>query len=137
MALAAPSIDDLFGGLPAEQRVERFEAYKSALSAIHSRTLNKAARGEISFERGRGIVAPVDGHRMRAAPAGVYEAAADRRRAPPPQLRRSGNAVDRTRRRAPGQALPALRLWENLHDILMLDEKCEIKIRGRTGKFMI
>ena len=56
MALAAPSMDTLFGGLPAEQRVERFEAYKSALSAIHSRTLNKAARGEISFERGRGIV---------------------------------------------------------------------------------
>ena len=56
MALAAPSLDQLFGGLPAEQRVERFEAYKSALSAVHTRTITKAARGEISFERGRGVV---------------------------------------------------------------------------------
>ena len=56
MAYAAPSIDQLFGGLPAEQRVERFEAYKAALSAVQTRTLNKAARGELSFERSRGIV---------------------------------------------------------------------------------
>jgi hypothetical protein len=56
MAYAAPSIDQLFGGLPAEQRVERFEAYKAALSAVQTRTLNKAARGELSFERSRGII---------------------------------------------------------------------------------
>lgn len=56
MAYAAPSIDQLFGGLPAEQRVERFEAYKAALNAVQTRTLNKAARGELSFERSRGII---------------------------------------------------------------------------------
>jgi hypothetical protein len=55
MALAAPSVDELFGGLPAEQRVERFEAYKAALSACHTKTITGAARGEISFERGAGI----------------------------------------------------------------------------------
>jgi hypothetical protein len=55
MALAAPSIDDLFGGLPAEQRVERFEAYKSALSAIHTNTLTAHRRGELSFSPTTGI----------------------------------------------------------------------------------
>ena len=55
MALAAPSIDDLFGGLPAEQRVERFEAYKSALSAVHSNTLTAHRRGELSFSPTTGI----------------------------------------------------------------------------------
>jgi len=55
MALAAPSIDDLFGGLPAEQRVERFEAYKSALSAVHSNTLTAHRRGELSFSPSTGI----------------------------------------------------------------------------------
>jgi len=38
MALTAPAIDELFGGLPAEQRLDRFEAYKSALSLCHKRT---------------------------------------------------------------------------------------------------
>ena len=55
MALAAPSVDELFGGLPAEQRVERFEAYKAALSACHTKSVSGVARGEISFERGTGI----------------------------------------------------------------------------------
>jgi len=55
MALAAPSIDDLFGGLPAEQRVERFEAYKSALSAVHTNTLTAHRRGELSFSPSTGI----------------------------------------------------------------------------------
>ena len=54
--MAAPSIDQLFGGLPAEKRVERFEAYKSALSAVHTRTLEKSARGEISFDPKRGVI---------------------------------------------------------------------------------
>ena len=54
--MAAPSIDQLFGGLPAEKRVERFEAYKSALSAVHTRTDEKAARGEISFDPKRGVI---------------------------------------------------------------------------------
>ena len=59
MALAAPSIDDLFGGLPAEQRVERFEAYKSALSAVHTNTLTAHRRGELSFSPSTGITKTV------------------------------------------------------------------------------
>ena len=59
MALAAPSIDDLFGGVPAEQRVERFEAYKSALSAVHSNTLTAHRRGELSFSPTSGITKTV------------------------------------------------------------------------------
>ena len=56
MAITAPSIDELFGGLPKEQRLDRFEAYKSALSACQTRGRVEAARGEASFERGVGIV---------------------------------------------------------------------------------
>lgn len=46
MAFTAPSINDLFGGLPEAQRLDRFEAYKSALSACHQAT----ARGGVSFD---------------------------------------------------------------------------------------
>jgi hypothetical protein len=56
MAYAAPSIDQLFGGLPADQRVERFEAYKAALSAVHTSTLNAHRQGAISFNPGKGVV---------------------------------------------------------------------------------
>ena len=49
MAFAAPQIDELFGGLPAERRLDRFEAYKSALSACHQRTAVEARSGAISF----------------------------------------------------------------------------------------
>ena len=56
MAYAAPSIDELFGGLPAEQRVERFEAYKSALSAVHTKTIGAARRGELSFDPHVGVI---------------------------------------------------------------------------------
>jgi hypothetical protein len=55
MALAAPSLDQLFAGLPADEQVKRFEAYKSALSTVHSNTLNAHKRGEISFDPQRGI----------------------------------------------------------------------------------
>jgi len=55
MALAAPSIDQLFAGVPAAERVERFEAYKAALSAVHTKTLQAHRRGEISFDPQRGI----------------------------------------------------------------------------------
>jgi len=51
MALTAPSIDELFGGLPAEQRLDRFEAYKSTLAICHKR----AASGAFSFN-GQNIV---------------------------------------------------------------------------------
>jgi len=56
MAYSAPSVDDLFGGLPAEQRVERFEAYKAALSACHTKSIHAAQTGSASFEKGVGIV---------------------------------------------------------------------------------
>jgi len=55
MALAAPSLDQLFHGLPADEQVKRFEAYKSALSTVHSNTLAAKSRGEISFDPTRGI----------------------------------------------------------------------------------
>jgi len=55
MAFASPQIDELFGGLPAEQRIDRFEAYKSALSACHQRTAIEARSGAISFN-GQSIV---------------------------------------------------------------------------------
>jgi len=49
MAFTAPSIDQLFGGLPAEQRLDRFEAYKSALSVCQSNSLRAAKTGTVSF----------------------------------------------------------------------------------------
>ena len=55
MAYAAPALDQLFSGLPADEQVRRFEAYKSALSAVHSSTINAHRRGEISFDPQRGI----------------------------------------------------------------------------------
>jgi hypothetical protein len=55
MAFASPQIDELFGGLPTEQRIDRFEAYKSALSACHQRTAVEARSGAISFN-GQSIV---------------------------------------------------------------------------------
>jgi len=51
MAFTAPAIDELFGGIPAEQRLDRFEAFKSALSLCHKRT----AAGEFSFN-GKNLV---------------------------------------------------------------------------------
>jgi hypothetical protein len=42
MALTAPHIDELFGGLPAEQRLDRFEAFKSAMSLCHKRAQSGA-----------------------------------------------------------------------------------------------
>jgi hypothetical protein len=49
MAFTAPSLDQLFGGLPAEQRLDRFEAYKSALSVCQSNSLRAAKTGTVSF----------------------------------------------------------------------------------------
>ena len=56
MALAAPTIDMMFDGLPQEKRLDRFEAYKSALSACQSQARVETARGERTFEKGVGIV---------------------------------------------------------------------------------
>jgi hypothetical protein len=56
MALTAPSINELFAGVPESERLDRFEAYKAALSACHQKALTGASRGEIRFERNVGIV---------------------------------------------------------------------------------
>jgi hypothetical protein len=56
MSLAAPSVDDLFGGLPANERLDRFEMFKSAMSTAQARSYNAASRGEIAFVKGEGIV---------------------------------------------------------------------------------
>ena len=50
MAYAAPTVDQLFGGLPEGERVARFEAYKSALSAVHSKTLAAHSAGRLGFD---------------------------------------------------------------------------------------
>jgi hypothetical protein len=55
MSLTAPSIDQMFDGVPQAERVDRFEAYKAALSACQTESYRKAAMGETSFQRGVGI----------------------------------------------------------------------------------
>jgi len=56
MAFAAPSVDELFGGVPADQRVDRFEQFKSVLSDCQNRAISAASRGEVQFVRGQGVV---------------------------------------------------------------------------------
>jgi hypothetical protein len=56
MALAAPRIDDLFGGVAVDQRVERFEQFKSVLAACQQKSYAAASRGEVVFAKGEGIV---------------------------------------------------------------------------------
>ena len=46
MAFATPTIDQMFDGLPREQRVERFEAYKAALSRSQERSIAAARSGQ-------------------------------------------------------------------------------------------
>ena len=60
MALAAPSLDQMFHGLSADEQVKRFEAYKSALNTVHTNTLNAHKRGEISFSPTTGITKSVN-----------------------------------------------------------------------------
>ena len=50
MAFTAPSLDQLFGGLPAEQRLDRFEAYKSALSVCQSNSIRASKTGTVQFK---------------------------------------------------------------------------------------
>jgi len=45
MAFTAPAINEMFGGLPEAQRLDRFEAFKSALSLCHK----KAQSGGVSW----------------------------------------------------------------------------------------
>lgn len=54
MAFATPQIDDLFGGLPSEQRLDRFEAFKSVLSACQQKSLSAVANGTARWN-GAGI----------------------------------------------------------------------------------
>ena len=56
MGYSAPSMNDMFAGVPVSERAERFEAYKATLADIHSKTLNKAARGEIAFAAQTGVI---------------------------------------------------------------------------------
>ena len=55
MAFATPQVDELFGGLPAEQRLDRFEAYKAALSGAQARSLQSFRQGSATFN-GQSIV---------------------------------------------------------------------------------
>ena len=55
MAFATPTIDQMFDGLPREQRVERFEAYKAALSRSQERSIAAARSGQ-SVWNGQQIV---------------------------------------------------------------------------------
>ena len=77
MALAAPSMQDLFGGLPADKQVDAFEAYKTELSKCYARTDAAVSRGEIEFVKGTGIVkkaGPVDHvEALRAQVAGSID----------------------------------------------------------------
>ena len=56
MSMSPPRVDEMFAGVPAEHRVDRFEAFKSALADCHAKALNQASRGELSFVREQGIV---------------------------------------------------------------------------------
>lgn len=55
MALAAPAVSEMFAGVPAAERVDRFEAYKSALSDCHAKALAGARNGTRTFQKGIGI----------------------------------------------------------------------------------
>ena len=56
MALSTPSVDQLFGGLPASQRLARFEAYKSAMSTKITENLALKSVGGINFSKTEGVV---------------------------------------------------------------------------------
>ena len=56
MALSTPSVDQLFGGLPASQRLARFEAYKSALSTKITENLALKSVGGLNFSKTEGVI---------------------------------------------------------------------------------
>ena len=56
MALSTPTVDQLFGGLPASQRLARFEAYKSSLSAKINENLALKAAGALNFSKTEGVI---------------------------------------------------------------------------------
>ena len=56
MALSTPSVDQLFGGLPASQRLARFEAYKSAMSTKITENLALKSVGGLNFSKTEGVV---------------------------------------------------------------------------------
>jgi len=56
MALSTPTVDQLFGGLPASQRLARFEAYKSSLSSKINENLALKAAGALNFSKTEGVI---------------------------------------------------------------------------------
>ena len=59
MAYAAPTLDEMFHGLSKAEQVERFEAFKAGMSAIHQKSITAARRGEIAFDPQKGaVIAP-------------------------------------------------------------------------------
>ena len=56
MALSTPTVDQLFGGLPASQRLARFEAYKSAMSTKITENLALKSVGGLNFSKTEGVV---------------------------------------------------------------------------------
>jgi hypothetical protein len=56
MALSTPSVDQLFGGLPASQRLARFEAYKSAMSTKITENIALKSVGGLNFSKTEGVV---------------------------------------------------------------------------------
>lgn len=60
MALSTPTVDQLFGGLPASQRLARFEAYKASLADKFNENLSLKAAGALSFSQKQGVVKSVN-----------------------------------------------------------------------------
>ena len=56
MALSTPTVDQLFGGLPASQRLARFEAYKSSMSEKINENLALKAAGALNFSKTEGVI---------------------------------------------------------------------------------
>lgn len=56
MAYAPPSLDQMFDGLTPTEQVAKFEAYKSALSAVQAASYSAARNGEVMFVSSQGIV---------------------------------------------------------------------------------
>jgi hypothetical protein len=56
MALSTPTVDQLFGGLPASQRLARFEAYKSSMSEKINENLALKAAGGLNFSKTEGVI---------------------------------------------------------------------------------
>lgn len=56
MALSTPTVNQLFGGLPASQQLDRFDAFKAALSKSATESDYLRSRGLLHFDKQQGIV---------------------------------------------------------------------------------